>query len=81
MTPIKKVINEMIGIAPTPAAIAWWMARCSMRSRFKGDRNSSPQRFAEDFRQASDVRHTTLGCSAHLCHPLPHDVPKASCSV
>ena len=81
MTPTKKVINEMIGMAPTPTAIASWMARCSMRLRFRGDRNSSRSDLAEDLRQSAHVRDAALGCGAHVCHPLHHAVPKASCSV
>ena len=81
MTPTKKVISEMIGMAPTPAAIASWIARCSMRLRFKGDRNSKPERLGGDFSQPAHVGDASPGCGAHLRHPLHHAVPNASCSV
>ena len=81
MTPTKKVISEMIGMAPTPAAMAWWMARCSMRPRFRGERNSSRSDLPKISRQPADVRDAALGCGAHLRHPLHHAVPSASCSV
>ena len=81
MTPIKKVINETIGMAPTPAAIASWTARCAMRPRFKGEDKQQPQGLAADLSQTAHVCHASLGCAAHLCNPLHHAVPNASCSV
>ncbi len=47
MIPTKKVINETMGIAPTPASVASWIARCSMRLRFRGDRNSNRSDLAQ----------------------------------
>ena len=81
MTPTKKVISEMIGMAPTPAAIASWTARCSMRLRFRGDRKSSRSDLPKI--SASPPTYATLRpvAAPTLCHPLHHGVPSASCSV